>query len=237
MPRKTRLEPGRALHVVAASMRPRPDAAENVGLFQVGRRAQRRFNEAAARCRGKPTWYGWHPHRLLASMRPRPDAAENAPPPRGRREAAAASMRPRPDAAENVGLFQVGRRAQRRFNEAAARCRGKPTWYGWHPHRLLASMRPRPDAAENAPPPRGRREAAAASMRPRPDAAENTRRKVSLPTGLKLASMRPRPDAAENPALFDRTVAPFLGFNEAAARCRGKLTMDRSSESRRRWLQ
>ena len=101
MPRKTRLEPGRALHVVAASMRPRPDAAENVGLFQVGRRAQRRFNEAAARCRGKPTWYGWHPHRLLASMRPRPDAAEN------------------------VFLERPGSAGHDRFNEAAARCRGK----------------------------------------------------------------------------------------------------------------
>ena len=64
-------------------------------------------------------------------MRPRPDAAEN-------RHLAAgddlegsvvdASMRPRPDAAENrpptaVQLSAVG---SRRFNEAAARCRGKP---------------------------------------------------------------------------------------------------------------
>ena len=36
------------------------------------------FNEAAARCRGKP-WRRWPAMRfgLTASMRPRPDAAEN----------------------------------------------------------------------------------------------------------------------------------------------------------------
>ena len=43
-----------------------------------------------------------------------------------------------------------------------------------------------------------------------------------------LASMRPRPDAAENhPNLRDRLFSPE-GFNEAAARCRGK-------PSSRRW--
>ena len=63
------------------------------------------------------------------------------------------------------------------FNEAAARCRGKPTASAsrraaWTP----ASMRPRPDAAENQRDdlPAGR-EAQPASMRPRPDAAENSR--------------------------------------------------------------
>ena len=62
-----------------------------------------RFNEAAARCRGKPYesipyFRAYH----MASMRPRPDAAENArtgPPPACRSSC---------------------------FNEAAARCRGKP---------------------------------------------------------------------------------------------------------------
>ena len=34
--------------------------------------------------------------------------------------------------------------------------------------------------------------------------------------------MRPRPDAAENPNLRVRGAYPGSGFNEAAARCRGK---------------
>ena len=56
MPRKTN---GRFWHWnvhTDASMRPRPDAAEN----SVGRRGKPcgecRFNEAAARCRGKQQW-------------------------------------------------------------------------------------------------------------------------------------------------------------------------------------
>ena len=36
------------------------------------------FNEAAARCRGKPTITAYLGSARLASMRPRPDAAENA---------------------------------------------------------------------------------------------------------------------------------------------------------------
>ena len=81
MPRKTRQRQGLCNSGLTASMRPRPDAAENAGaLGGVGegraaasmrprpdaaenarsarpRRAQPagRFNEAAARCRGKPT--------------------------------------------------------------------------------------------------------------------------------------------------------------------------------------
>ena len=65
---------------------------------------------------------------LRASMRPRPDAAEN----RGMLIAVAAarlvaSMRPRPDAAENRCGTPASRARAGRFNEAAARCRGKPT--------------------------------------------------------------------------------------------------------------
>ena len=64
-----------------------------------------------------------------ASMRPRPDAAENE-----RREveldvALAASMRPRPDAAENGGDAPPGGGGDPRFNEAAARCRGKHSFH------------------------------------------------------------------------------------------------------------
>ena len=54
MPRKTGaaglVPPGRQ----PASMRPRPDAAENRASATPTLRADARFNEAAARCRGKP---------------------------------------------------------------------------------------------------------------------------------------------------------------------------------------
>ena len=80
MPRKTHtLEPELASDR-PASMRPRPDAAEN------------RHAVSGAVGAG------------LASMRPRPDAAENRD--RAERQARGiyASMRPRPDAAENAGM-------------------------------------------------------------------------------------------------------------------------------------
>ena len=172
----------RLLAAAGASMRPRPDAAENRGRAGDPLHPRPGFNEAAARCRGKPRPGPWAPERRrrfneaaarcrgkpaipasrvfgrgAASMRPRPDAAEN----HGRdvllRRAVDASMRPRPDAAENRRRAAAAWRSDPRFNEAAARCRGKP-WY----RRLsraaggAASMRPRPDAAENltSPPPR-----------------------------------------------------------------------------------
>ena len=62
-----------------------------------------RFNEAAARCRGKLQAGGRDGRTQPASMRPRPDAAENPPEtPFFVVWEATASMRPRPDAAENV---------------------------------------------------------------------------------------------------------------------------------------
>ena len=64
-------------------MRPRPDAAENPITMIRRCGADCRFNEAAARCRGKPA----------AGREPLPDVA--------------ASMRPRPDAAENVQRFNA----------------------------------------------------------------------------------------------------------------------------------
>ena len=39
-----------------------------------------------------------------------------------------------------------------------------------------------------------------------------------------VASMRPRPDAAENTAVVADWLSALPGFNEAAARCRGKHT-------------
>ena len=72
-----------------------------------------RFNEAAARCRGKPLKiHLFRDRRSHASMRPRPDAAEN--PHRAAARAAAqvaASMRPRPDAAENRWVLRTNRAA------------------------------------------------------------------------------------------------------------------------------
>ena len=77
MPRKTRLEELRLAGPGRASMRPRPDAAENARARALFPRSGSSFNEAAARCRGKHA-----PGRVAeqdepASMRPRPDAAEN----------------------------------------------------------------------------------------------------------------------------------------------------------------
>ena len=89
-------------HRPSASMRPRPDAAENsAGPASAGMRGGG-FNEAAARCRGK-------------HAQPRPGGGGRG-----------ASMRPRPDAAENAAGTPPGRRGRDCFNEAAARCRGKP---------------------------------------------------------------------------------------------------------------
>ena len=83
-------------------------------------------------------------------MRPRPDAAENRRkaiprvPRRRRFNEAAARCRGKRRSVRTTG------RKSGSFNEAAARCRGKlvdrlPAQLG----RPLASMRPRPDAAEN----------------------------------------------------------------------------------------
>ena len=91
-------------------MRPRPDAAENaVNCIGVAP-ATRRFNEAAARCRGKLD-------RLGPGRRGRaPGFNEAAARCRGKRAVApgrvaaqsCASMRPRPDAAENLRAAGVG---------------------------------------------------------------------------------------------------------------------------------
>ena len=85
-----------------------------------------RFNEAAARCRGK------HGRRAA-----------------GRGSGERASMRPRPDAAENGRCATRSGRPARGFNEAAARCRGKREHAKDLAEGKVASMRPRPDAAEN----------------------------------------------------------------------------------------
>ena len=54
MPRKTHRHHVFAVQVVQASMRPRPDAAENMQADELRLVQQAAgFNEAAARCRGK----------------------------------------------------------------------------------------------------------------------------------------------------------------------------------------
>ena len=102
MPRKTPACAPRPASGRSASMRPRPDAAENAAPAAAAERLERSFNEAAARCRGKHSQeVGVRIDLDHASMRPRPDAAENALARLGLALTGRASMRPRPDAAEN----------------------------------------------------------------------------------------------------------------------------------------
>ena len=201
MPRKTRAPRGGGRFTSGASMRPRPDAAENAVSPTPHRLPPARFNEAAARCRGKQGRWTAAPGPYIASMRPRPDAAENKyPTSHPNLDYLSASMRPRPDAAENrTRTSSRSRRRPARFNEAAARCRGKRT--SWSQSRNT-----RPGFNEAAARCRGKRpqgcelgvRANDASMRPRPDAAENTETLMMIGFVPSLASMRPRPDAAEN---------------------------------------
>ena len=164
--------------VVEASMRPRPDAAENARRDTAHARSVRRFNEAAARCRGKPGRRERRPavrrhgfNEAAARCRGKHPARGTFQQPRQGFNEAAARCRGKP--ARPSPSLPSGERS--RFNEAAARCRGKRL------HRVSDRM------------------VALASMRPRPDAAENSKRRV--PCGCPhTASMRPRPDAAENSA-------------------------------------
>ena len=98
---------------------------KTVATFQNTGKEYNGFNEAAARCRGKPTLTAGVIIDAIASMRPRPDAAENSP---SRKDATPSSTG---------------------FNEAAARCRGKRPVCVAVSRQRTASMRPRPDAAEN----------------------------------------------------------------------------------------
>ena len=179
MPRKTSTAGSASRRSGRASMRPRPDAAENRLFTQTFTDAGSCFNEAAARCRGKrgsdrgpgrqrQAGASMRPrpdaaengrarepgarHPGCASMRPRPDAAENPARQLLQPGAQIASMRPRPDAAENAVSVPRTARAARSFNEAAARCRGKHAVSDAPVRPRPASMRPRPDAAENPDP-------------------------------------------------------------------------------------
>ena len=110
------------------------------------------------------------------------------------------SMRPRPDAAENPWSGMRNGATTADFNEAAARCRGKPTFAGFVTGRRPSDFN---EAAARCrgkprPPGRGVRIPAATSMRPRPDAAENRPPRAAGREQTVATSMRPRPDAAEN---------------------------------------
>ena len=104
MPRKTQGARRIAGDRRGASMRPRPDAAENA----LPASARARLEAASMRPRPDAAENDGHLRRvartLAASMRPRPDAAENHRLDRLHLAGAGrASMRPRPDAAENTG--------------------------------------------------------------------------------------------------------------------------------------
>ena len=78
MPRKTQVGDEMMSIKIIASMRPRPDAAENGRIIAPRPQPEGSFNEAAARCRGKqPHFRPADTAAGVASMRPRPDAAEN----------------------------------------------------------------------------------------------------------------------------------------------------------------
>ena len=130
MPRKTAAVRVGTLLPEGASMRPRPDAAENAGCgadrLAGATRASMRPRPDAAENVSNPG--AWGRPSARASMRPRPDAAENHGSPNRPAAARTASMRPRPDAAENPDTQRVADEIRpARFNEAAARCRGKPS--------------------------------------------------------------------------------------------------------------
>ena len=197
-----------------ASMRPRPDAAENGRIAASARGIGMRFNEAAARCRGKRCGQGYCFY-VSSSFN---EAAARC---RGKRPTTPttptvqyeASMRPRPDAAENASDSPARPSAARRFNEAAARCRGKRVHGSDRSGRFLASMRPRPDAAENL--------------------LDHALPEPSLPGRFNEAAARCRGKPWRRP----RRRRTGRGFNEAAARCRGKRATARIDASGRRALQ
>ncbi len=174
-----------------------PGKTPNYGRPRPTRRES--FNEAPAKCRGKPSWEARSPQGTGASMRPQRNAGENQLASTGTPSIfRLASMRPQRNAGENVPVdVAQGRppdasmRPQRNagenrsgaarecgtgrcFNEAPAKCRGKH-WYraGSCATASQASMRPQRNAGENQPNPQGNPMAQPASMRPQRNAGEN----------------------------------------------------------------
>ena len=200
MPRKTRDRPARGGRSRSASMRPRPDAAENIlDLDRLGV-ADPGFNEAAARCRGKRRIRACR----KAGCRRFNEAAARCRgklrlPPHRPAVGQLASMRPRPDAAENSRALLWADLILRSFNEAAARCRGKPSSTGFGSAHSASCFN---EAAARC---RGKRTGAPGSS-----PARNC---------FNEAAARCR---GKRPPTWFRTAGAKAGFNEAAARCRGK---------------
>ena len=112
--------------VLPASMRPQRNAGENSAILDLLRPTER------------------------ASMRPQRNAGENVLPPGKAPSSTRASMRPQRNAGENIGHHGLLSVDTGCFNEAPAKCRGKPhqrrTQLLPYPH---ASMRPQRNAGEN----------------------------------------------------------------------------------------
>ena len=167
-----------------------------------------RFNEAAARCRGKPAQVPPRPSRRRRARFNEAAARCRGKPVGGlleQREDRRASMRPRPDAAENSPARHAAACGISGFNEAAARCRGKrgppatpvrtrPSCFNEAAARCRGKRRP---ARPRRTSPPGFNEAAAR--------CRGKRRTRRQPRRAHAASMRPRPDAAENgsPAMVE----------------------------------
>ncbi len=156
-------------------------------------------------------------------MRPQRNAGENAPRRRSERETSRASMRPQRNAGENEFRVKLPQSRGDGFNEAPAKCRGKPNALRLRMELPAASMRPQRNAGENLPRtgpdlPRQR-----ASMRPQRNAGENRRNSRSERAAAR-ASMRPQRNAGENDRRRDHHGRPGACFNEAPAKCRGKRT-------------
>ena len=134
-----------------------------------------------------------------------------------------ASMRPRPDATENARCRSGPTTRSDGFNEAAARCHGKPAIRS-APTAARTSSFNEAAARCHGKPRCGRKHTRGtnASMRPRPDATENVERAARFVYAVGRASMRPRPDATENWSASPSCPLISFCFNEAAARCHGK---------------
>ncbi len=135
----------------------------------------RRFNEAPAKCRGKPPLPAELTARTrIASMRPQRNAGENGPYFERPSGDVFASMRPQRNAGENLALDYSDVDLNPGFNEAPAKCRGKRPLQA----RSLgtahgASMRPQRNAGENYPVAPQKSHGRVASMRPQRNAGEN----------------------------------------------------------------
>ena len=188
--------------------------------------AQRSFNEAPAKCRGKRPKDG-------ASQFPSSSFNEAPAKCRGKHVAIhhfgqggeLASMRPQRNAGENrqaVPVQPVRRRASMRPQRNAGENRCPPLVERTDD---VASMRPQRNAGENfAGTARKRESYWVASMRPQRNAGENVVAGLQPPR-CDHASMRPQRNAGENEGIRRRFLCDPDGFNEAPAKCRGKLRL------------